>query len=106
VNGSPRANIPVRPGDTITVAVKEGQHDLTFPDGNRARSVFRFEMPGSPFSSRPVAAGAIGTNRLPSGSVLATLTVRNDIPSNLSSLTFTTTPVGGQPVTATFSITR
>jgi len=108
VNGGavPPKAIPVRPGDTITVAVKQGEHDLSFPDGSRARSVFRFEMPGSPLSAKPGAGTPLGTNRLPGGTVLATLTVRNDIPANVNQVAITSSTAGGQTATATFLIVR
>jgi hypothetical protein len=98
--------ITIRPGDTITIAVRQGTHDLTFPDGALARSVFKFEMPGSPFAARPnVGQGAIGTRPLGSGTVLATLTVRSDIPAAVNRLTFRSV-VDGQRMTATFVIQR
>jgi hypothetical protein len=108
VNGGavPPTAIPVRPGDTITVAVKQGEHDLVFPDGARARTVFRFEMPGSPLSARGGAGRALGTNRLSGGTVLATLTVRSDIPANINQVAITSSTPGGQTATATFVIVR
>jgi hypothetical protein len=101
---APNGTITIRPGDTITVSVRQGTHDLTFADGALARQVFKFEMPGSPFGARPNAgANAIGTHALGSGTVLATLTVRSDIPATVNRLMFRSV-VDGQRMTATFVI--
>jgi manganese oxidase len=101
LNGRPVANagsIPVRRGDTITVAVKEGTHDLTFLNAAQAKSFFKLEMPGSPLAARP-GSTAIGTSALPAGTVLATLTVRSDVAAQ-SRVTIRT----GQQTTATFIV--
>ena len=101
LNGRPVANagsIPVRRGDTITVAVKEGTHDLTFLNAAQAKSFFKLEMPGSPLAARP-GSTAIGTNPLPAGTVLATLTVRSDVAAQ-SRVTIRT----GQQTTVTFMV--
>jgi manganese oxidase len=84
-NGS----ISIRPGDTVMFVVKDGAHGLTFPDGEAARRVFHFGMPGSDFEKKPeFGKKAIGTDRINAGSVIATLTVRKDIPPTLKEVDF------------------
>ena len=85
--------ITISPGDTIVIRVKDGvqggTHGLTFPDGEKAKQVFHFEMSGSPFELKPeVGKTAIGTDGVGQGSVIATLTVRKDIPKGLNELRF------------------
>jgi hypothetical protein len=100
INGRAVANagtIAVSRGDTITIAVKQGTHDLTFLNVAQAKSFFKLEMPGSPFAARP-GSTAISTSPLPAGTVLATVTVRSDVAAQ-SRVTIRT----GQQ-TATFTV--
>jgi len=104
LNGQPLGTdrtIVVRPGNTITISVKDGQHDLTFPNASLAKSVFQFQMPGSAFTAkdRAISTGAI------QGGVLATLTVRGDIAAGVTRVPFTST-IDGRRMDATFVIGR
>jgi manganese oxidase len=93
--------ITVRPGDTITVSVRDGKHDLTFPNAVLARSVFNFQMPG-------IAAATSGegiTYALEGTGVVATLTVKGDLPPGTTRVPFTSS-VDGPTMTATFVIQR
>jgi manganese oxidase len=105
VNGQPLGadrTIIVRPGETITISVKTGRHDVTFPNAKLAMSAFQFEMPGVPFIPR---GQAISTGPVEGTTVLATLTVRSDIAAGVNRVPFSST-VDGQRMNATFIITR
>jgi manganese oxidase len=105
LNGKPLGadrTVVVRPGDTITISVKEGRHDLTFPDSALARSVFQFGMPGVAFRAK---APALSTGVVEGAGILATLTVRTDLPGAPPRVPFTST-VDGQRMDATFVIGR
>lgn len=107
----PSDKIVISPGDTVVFAVKDATHGLTFPDGDKAKQVFFFEMPGSPFEMQPaIGSKAIGTSKegVGPGSVIATLTVRNDIPKSVTELKFVCTihtPLG-HGMTGRFIIKR
>jgi hypothetical protein len=94
--------IVVRPGDTITVSVRDGRHDLTFPNAALARSVFTLGMPGVAFAA---SGQGITTQAIEGGGVLATLTVKSDLPPGTTRVAFTSS-VDGQAMTATFVIQR
>jgi plastocyanin len=97
--------ISISPGDTIVFSVADGTHGLTFPDGELANRVFRFEMPGTHFEAR---GKAIASDGVGAGSVIATLTVRKDIPSGITRVPFFCTihNSSGNRMAATFVITR
>jgi hypothetical protein len=101
----PTTGIPVSLGETIVVSVKDGTHGLTFRDRDLAERFFHFEIGGSPFNPQPTfGKTAIGTPGLGSGTVLAVLTVRKDVPVG-DKLNFVCT-VQGQRMAATFVVAK
>jgi hypothetical protein len=81
--------ITIRPGETIQIAIKEGTHGLTFLDGDAAKEIFHFEMPGTAFERKPeFGRKAIGTDGVGEGTVIATLRVRRKIPPNITGVDF------------------
>jgi hypothetical protein len=105
LNGQPIGTgrtIVVKPGDSITISVKEGRHDLTFPDAKLATRVFQFEIPSGPFTPK---GGALSTGAVEGAGVLATLLVRGDIAAGVTRVPFRST-VDGQRMAATFVIER
>lgn len=104
----PTTGIEITPGETIVVSVWDGTHGLTFPDGKRAKQVFNFEIQGSPFEPQPkptFGKTAIGTAETGPGTVLAVLTVREDIPPTITRLDFVCT-THEKSMAATFVIKR
>jgi hypothetical protein len=72
--------IKLSPGDTVVISVKDGNHGLVFPNGDQAKDVFEFRMPGVAFETKPdFGKTAIGTDGVGAPSVLATLTVKKGV---------------------------
>jgi plastocyanin len=107
-NGVPLANnsvTPVKPGQTVTVAVESAKHGITFLDKSTAEAVFDFGAVGVPFQAQAgIGANAWGTPGETSGT-LATLTVKSTIPSTITKVDFECT-IHQQKMAGTFVIDR
>jgi hypothetical protein len=92
LNGQALANnstIDVVPGQTIVVSVQAGTHGLTFMDQTAAQQIFDVVATTNvPFNVGQLGPGTWGTAGFTSPTVLATLTVKSNIPSSVTSVKF------------------
>lgn len=107
-NGTPLANnsaTQIQPGQTITFNVASGTHGITFLDKATALAVFDFGSPGVPFQAQTsIGPNAWGTPGESAGT-LATLRVKDNIPSGITQVAFECT-VHQKNMAGVFIITR
>jgi manganese oxidase len=92
VNGAPQNNnstVAVAVGQTLVFGVQSGTHGITFMDKAAAQAAFDFGASAAAFKDQPsVGPTAWGTDATSTAGVLATITVKNSVPSTIKSVAY------------------
>jgi hypothetical protein len=79
------SSIDISSGQTLTFGVKSGTHGITFMDKTTAQAVFDFGASAAKFKAQPsVGPNAWGVDASDAVGVLATITVKSNVPPTTS----------------------
>lgn len=83
------SSVDIEPGQSVAFGVKSGPHGITFIDKAMAEAVFDFGLSARDFKAQPaVGPNAWGIDATIKPRVLATLVVKGNIPSTITTVAF------------------